>query len=105
MTAPRLLAFHRGYHAATKRAGQVRLLHILRPELVNGSPHALCHIHAWDCQQSPRVDLPEFPATPPEGLSWCPRCLGMAAERLGLAQRLASMIQAALSVTTKEDRP
>lgn len=92
-----LIAFHRGYSSRTgRRAGQVRLLHILRPVMVGKPPNqteqAFCHAAAWPCTDSPRVEVLSFPLVPPEGLAWCPTCIGWAAERLGLIETFARAI-------------
>lgn len=99
----RLVAFHRGYSTRTpdKLAGQVRKLHVLRPELVGTPPNqheaGLCGIHAWNVTDSPRIGLDPFPVSPPHGLTWCPACLGHAAARCGLTDTLARLVAAAVS--------
>ena len=57
--------------------------------------HALCGVQAWACQGSDPVIIDPMPACPPDGLSWCPACIGHLAETLGVlgdvAGRLAGL--------------
>ena len=89
-------AFHRGYVTDGKRAGQVRLFHVIREHGPGDqvATHALCGTHAWPCRASDPVIFEPMPAAPPEGLTWCPACIGRLAELQGVlgdvAARLAS---------------
>lgn len=95
MTVP--TAFYRGYVTGGKRAGQVRRLHILRP---TGTPSlaagklGYCGTAAWKCQDSDPVFLSPLPARPPDGLAWCPACVGRYAESLGLLGEIAGEVAA-----------
>lgn len=94
MTMPR--AVHRGYYTGHKRAGQVRRLHIIREDAVGrlGKPgdQTLCGTHVWDVQHSEAVILSPMPATPPEGLTWCPACVGKQAELSGFLAEFAARL-------------
>ena len=86
-------AFYRGYSSRIHRAGQVRRLHIYRDH--DGPKPGLqgwCGTHGWAVRDSPPVVLDPMPATPPDGLTWCPRCVGLAAETVGLLEALAARL-------------
>ena len=91
-------AFHRGYVTDGKRAGQVRRFHILRekgPGDWEPGKLALCGTQAWPVTRSDPVIFDPMPPEPPEGLAWCPKCIGHLAELQGvlgdIAARLAGM--------------
>lgn len=93
MSAPR--AVHRGYYTGHPRAGQVRRLHIIREEGQRGwegASFTLCHQQAWNVQNSETVILSPMPAVPPEGLTWCPACVGKQAELSGLLAEFAARL-------------
>jgi hypothetical protein len=88
---------YRGYWSGGKRAGQVRRLHIIREDGPKGwepGKQVLCGQAAWPCRNSKPVILDPLPDRPPEGLEWCPKCIGLLAERLGLLQEVASSLAA-----------
>jgi hypothetical protein len=76
-------AFYRDYVAGRRRAGQVKLAHILREDGPWAGKQALCSLQAWDVTDSRAVMLDPMPAAAPEGLRWCPRCVGLLAQRMG----------------------
>jgi hypothetical protein len=93
VTAPR--AVYRGYYSGHGRAGQVRRLHIIREEGPKGSEpgsQTLCGQHTWHVQNSDAVIISPLPAVPPEGLSWCPACVGKQAELSGLLGEFAARL-------------
>lgn len=96
-------AFYRGYNTATgRRAAQVRRLHIMRESGKFPGRQGLCGTSGWNVTGSPTVILDPMPATPPDGLTWCPLCIGRAAEVAGLINALAARL-AALSGTRLQD--
>lgn len=96
MSGPR--AIHRGYYSGHARAGQVKRLHIIREDAVGrlGRPgdQTLCGQHAWAVQHSESVIISPLPAVPPEGLTWCPACVGKQAELSGLLAEFAARLAA-----------
>lgn len=93
-TAPR--AVYHDYYAGRKRGAQVRRLHILREEGPgNWEPgeQTLCGQHAWSVTRSNPVIISPLPARPPEGLKWCPKCIGHLAELLGLLDDVAGAVR------------
>jgi hypothetical protein len=91
-------AVYRGYHAGSgKRAGQVTRLHIIREQGPRGwepGKQTLCGQAAWPATNSPAVVISPLPARPPEGLTWCSKCIGRQAELLGLLDEIAASIVA-----------
>lgn len=75
-------AVHSGYVDGRPRAGQVRRVHIIREDGPRPGRQAMCGQHAWACTDSTPVVLDPMPLQPPDGLAWCPHCLGRLAERL-----------------------
>jgi len=89
-------AFYRSYHGATgKRAGQVTRCHVIREDGVAPGREGWCKTSATDHQNSVAVVLDPMPADCPDGLTWCPLCIGRLAERMGalplFAAELASI--------------
>ncbi|APD18681.1 hypothetical protein SEA_MOJORITA_40 [Streptomyces phage Mojorita] len=88
-------AFYRGYSARTgRRAAQVRRLHIMREDGPMPGRQGECGTTGWDVTHSPAVVLDPAPQTPPAGLAWCPRCVGLAAARTGLLDQWAAQLAA-----------
>ena len=91
-------AFYRGYVDNGKRASQVHRLHILRESPVRGSleprKSGWCGTTGWDVTASRTVLISPLPARPPEGLEWCPACVGRYAEWLGLLGDVAGEVAA-----------
>ena len=88
---------YRGYWSGGKRAGQVRRLHVVREDGPKGwapGKQTMCGQAAWDCRNSGTVILDPLPDRPPEGLAWCPKCIGHLAERLGLLEEIGSSLAA-----------
>jgi hypothetical protein len=97
VTAARLRGVYRGYWTGRARAGQVRRVHIIREDGPKGwepGKQTLCGQHAWPVTNSEPVILDPLPATPPPGLTWCPKCVGHAAELAGLLDDLAARLAA-----------
>lgn len=88
-------AFYRGYpNLADRRAAQVRRLHIMREDGKFPGHSGECGTSGWTHRQSEPVILDPAPQTPPEGLEWCPHCVGRAAERYGLLAQFAHLLTA-----------
>jgi hypothetical protein len=87
-------AVYRGYWQGGKRSARVTRLHIIREE---GKRHpwteTWCGQSAQPHANSEPVIFDPMPTEPPEGLRWCPQCIGHLAEVLGqlgdMAARLA----------------
>jgi hypothetical protein len=86
-------AFYRGYHEGSgRRAAQVRRLHIMREDGKHPGRQALCGTGGYDVTNSTTVLIDPLPAQPPSGLTWCPACVGKAAERTGQLDQFAAKI-------------
>jgi len=88
----------RGYVASTgRRAGQVRRVHVIREEGPRGWDNSesgnqtMCGQHAWSVTDSPAI-IRDTPHELPEGLTWCPKCVGATAERLGRIHEAARLL-------------
>jgi hypothetical protein len=53
----------------------------------------MCGVAAWNCTSSPPL-IRDAPHELPDGLSWCPKCIGLLAERQGLLNAVAALIGA-----------
>lgn len=86
----------RSYVRAGHRAGQVQRVHVVREQGPRG----------WEdkpgtqtlCGQSTRLHrksegvIRDAPHGLPEGLSWCPKCVGLLAEQLGRTAEVARLL-------------
>lgn len=90
-------AIYRSYYEGSKRTGQVRRLHVIRetatPSHEPGNS-TLCGQHAWPVTHSEPVIICPLPERPPAALTWCPKCIGLLAERLGLLGEIAASLAA-----------
>jgi hypothetical protein len=100
-TAAGMTAFYHGYLST-----RTVLLHVLRdvPVKRNRYPYddeghdwgqGWCGTSACNTTRSVTQFLDPLPARPPEGLDWCPKCLGHLAKRLGLLTVVGEMLAAA----------
>lgn len=87
-------AVHSGYYTGATRAGQVRRVHIIRDHGPEPGHNAMCGQGVWPTTNSVPVVLDPMPTVPPDGLAWCPRCLGFLAEHLGVLDDLAAQLAA-----------
>lgn len=83
-------AIHSGYYDGRERAGQVRRLHIVREEGQFAGRRSLCGQAAYKVTNSTPAVLDPMPERPPDGLTWCPKCVGHLAERLGMLPVVAA---------------
>lgn len=85
----------RGYHdGKPKPAGQVRRVHVIReegPAGRQGGSQTLCGQGAWRVTHSPPI-FRDAPHALPDGLTWCPACIGHAAEVLGQLEAVARFL-------------
>lgn len=88
------IAVHRSYVDGGRLAKNVRRLHILREEGEWAGKQSLCGQAMWSGSRSGPVIYNPMPATPPNGLAWCPLCVGRLAERLGVLAEIASSLAA-----------
>lgn len=98
----RATAFYHGYLSA-----RTTLLHVLRDTPVRRyvSPHSSGADHDWgqgwcgtsatNSTRSVTVFLDPLPTQPPDGLVWCPTCLGRLAGRLGLLGVVGELLASA----------
>lgn len=100
-------AVYRGYWQGGKRSARVTRLHIIRETPV--APHSSayrpwrepaagqtwCGQHATPHKNSEPVIFDPMPDKPPEGLSWCPACIGHLAEELGVLGDVAARLATA----------
>lgn len=87
-------AVYRGYWQGGKRSARVTRLHIIREDGKHSWPEMHCGQSATPHRNSEPVIFDPMPAEPPEGLKWCPQCIGHLAEQLGLLGEMASMLAA-----------
>lgn len=82
----------RGY-VTGKRAGQVKRLHVIREEGPGDyqGQQTMCGQHAWPVTKSEPV-IRDAPHPLPDGLTWCPKCVGHAAEHLGRLDDVARLL-------------
>jgi hypothetical protein len=97
-------AVYRGYWHGGKRSARVTRLHIIRETPVAGHRSAYRPFHetpamrtwcgqsATQHQHSEPVVLDPMPSSPPEGLRWCPACIGHLAEQLGVLGDVAARL-------------
>ena len=90
----------RGYYSgSSRRAGQVRRVHVIRETPTRSLPPG----SGTFCGQGTgrhRNSMPvvrEVPHPLPEGLRWCPACLGHLAEQLGRLGEVARLLGAEAS--------
>jgi hypothetical protein len=87
-------AIHSGYFDGTRRGRQVRRVHILREEGPWAGKQGLCGQGVYKVTNSTPVVIDPMPCKPPDGLSWCPKCVGHLAERLGVLDKVAAGLAA-----------
>jgi len=97
-------AVYRGYWQGGKRSARVTRLHIIRETPVAAHRSAYRPFHERPAEQtwcgqfatahknSEPVVFDPMPAAPPEGLSWCPQCIGHLAEHLGVLGDVAARL-------------
>jgi hypothetical protein len=99
-------AVYRGYWQGGKRSARVTRLHIIREAPVAAHRSAYRPFHERPSEQtwcgqfatphknSEPVIFDPMPEKPPEGLAWCPTCIGHLAEVLGLLDEVAARLAA-----------
>ncbi len=96
----RAKAVYRNYTPGGTRGKQVRRLHVLRETPVRDYSHQRDYPQTWCGQGAGRhhdsdpVIISPMPQQPPEGLSWCPKCIGLLAEYYGLIGEVAASLAA-----------
>lgn len=83
-------AFYRSYPGNGRRAGQVTRLHILREDGPYAGEQGWCSASARGVTRSDPIVLDPMPEKPPEGLRWCPPCVGRLAEAMGALDLFAA---------------
>jgi len=99
---PRARAVYRGYWQGGKRSAKVTRLHIIRDKPAREysvrrlqprpRTETWCGQGAATHQHSEPVIFDPMPAKPPEGLEWCPKCIGHLAEWYGLLDEVAAKL-------------
>jgi hypothetical protein len=88
----------RGYAASTgNRAGQVRRVHVIREEGPRGWEGSTRRTWCGGIAGNHRDSVPVIRDAPhelPEGLAWCPKCIGHLAEQLGRLGEVARLLGA-----------
>lgn len=87
-------AVYRGYWHGGKRSVRVTRLHILREDGKFPGGQMWCGQLAGTHKNSEPVIFDPMPASPPEGLSWCPLCIGHLAEQYGVLNEVAARLAA-----------
>jgi hypothetical protein len=83
----------RGYVRDGQRAGQVQRVHVVRehgPKEQHGTS-TLCGQFTGAHRQSQGI-FRDAPHELPEGLSWCPTCVGKLAEQTGRTAEVAALL-------------
>lgn len=96
VTGPR--AVYRGFDKGNGRIKLVKRLHIIREQGPGDAPpgsQTLCGQGAGKHRESDPVVISPLPVKPPEGLSWCPACVGKQAELSGLLGEFAARLAGA----------
>jgi hypothetical protein len=88
-------AVYRGYWQGGRRSARVTRLHVIRED----SPGRVrvqtwCGQGAGTHRNSEPVIFDPMPAAPPEGLKWCPQCIGHLAEQCGVLGDVAARLAA-----------
>ena len=96
MSAVRTL--ERGYAASTsRRSTRVTRVHVIRDapprrdRMLPAGRETWCGQGAGDHRDSTAI-VRDTPHVLPEGLAWCPHCIGRAAEHLGRLEEVARVI-------------
>ncbi len=88
----KIRTLQRGYHDGGRQpAGQVRRVHVIReegPRGWSGTRQTWCGQSSGRVTHSPPV-IREAPHELPEGMSWCPKCVGLLAELAGRLDEVA----------------
>jgi hypothetical protein len=89
---PAARAAHSGYYDGHPRAGQVRRVHIIREDGPRPGDDAMCGQAVRKVTHATPVVLDPMPLQPPDGLAWCPHCLGRLAEALDALRWLGEQL-------------
>lgn len=93
--------FHRSYpHQGDRRSARITRFHIIREDGKWGGLQGFCGQRctdsgdrAWDRgPDSVAVIIDPLPLVPPDGLVWCPACLGHLTQRRGRAHQVAALV-------------
>lgn len=87
-------AYHSAFGSPERRGGQVRRLHIVREDGQRPGQQTMCGQHATGTTKAAAVIIDPMPAAPPDGLTWCPTCIGLLTERTGRLDALAALLAA-----------
>jgi hypothetical protein len=93
VTGPR--AVYRGYWKDGRRSARVTRLHIIRETGKRPGTQTWCGQGAGLHTNSEPVVLDPMPAVPPDGLSWCPICIGHLAEQTKRMDEVAAILSGA----------
>jgi hypothetical protein len=86
-------AFYRNYpDDAAHLSRRVHRLHIIHEDGKRPGRGGYCGIHFYDVTRSTAGVLDPMPMVAPLGLSWCAKCVGEHAERLGQLDAVAAVL-------------
>lgn len=108
-------AFYRSYVAGSRLAGQVRRVHIERlpsteprkprkgdrPFSWESGHYGWCGIQSGEVTRSAAVWLDPMPDVLPEGMSWCPACIGRLADHIGQLDRVGAFLARYLRIAAE----
>jgi hypothetical protein len=86
-------AFYRDYpHDGPHLSRRVRRLHIIREDGKRPGRSGYCGIQVGDVRRSTAGIFDPMPVIAPPGLSWCGKCVGEHAERIGQLDTIAAVL-------------
>lgn len=86
-------AFYRDYPDDAQRLSRrIRRLHIIREDGKHAGHNGYCGIQVGDVQRSSAGIIDPMPMVAPLGLSWCAKCVGEHAERIGHLDTIAAVL-------------
>lgn len=86
-------AFYRNYpDDAAKLSRRIHRLHIVREDGKRPGRHGYCGIQVGDVTRSTAGVLDPMPVVAPPGLSWCGKCVGEHADRMGQLDSVAAVL-------------
>jgi hypothetical protein len=91
ITPRRIRTVQRGYATSTKRSSRVTRVHVVREDGKHAGRQTMCGQHAYDVTNSEAI-IRNTPHPLPGGLTWCPKCIGHAAEHLGRLDEVARLL-------------
>lgn len=85
-------AFYRGYPESRRRSNRVTRAHVIREDGSYYGREGMCGTSAGQHRASVPVVLDPMPVAAPEGLTWCPPCIGQLVGRLGRVDAVLALL-------------